>query len=368
MGAGVANISLGGKLFTQARRDAIAAADDILFVTSAGNEANDLPPGQGNNDAVPKYPCMDDQQPGFAPLPNVVCVASTDQNDLKSDFSNWGATSVDLAAPGSNILSTFPSLFSLFNDTFDTVNWDYAQVDGGVAVATPGGWERYTGIGTGSPAGRAIADSLSSTGSQISYAPLSNATTTMVSGVNLSGRQGCHLEYNFRLDTEQPTPNSFTGADIFYVEAANSAAGPWTVLDRFAGNTGPNFVSSTTRGSQATLEPFAGNGPVFIRFRLQADADLNVGNGVTVDDVRMRCAGASSPGLLQYLSGTSMSAPQVAGIASIVRQLNPGLTPAEVKAKILGGVDGIPALDAGSGSPTPVVTAGRANLQDAEQP
>ncbi|MBK5231387.1 MAG: S8 family serine peptidase [Thermoleophilia bacterium] len=354
MGAKVANISIGGKVFTQATRDAIAAADDVLFVTSAGNEANDLPAGQGNNDTVSKYPCMDDQQPGFTKLPNVICVASTDQNDLKSVFSNWGATSVDLAAPGSNIVSTFPTFIYLFTDTFDTSSspWDYAKIDSGESEL-PDGWERNTGVGA---TGRGITDSLSS-----DYLPSSTATTTMTSGVNLSEREGCRLEYKLRYDTEQPTAGSFTGADIFYVEAANSASGPWTMLDRWAGSSGGVFVNSTSKGSQATLEPFAKHGPVFIRFRLQAGAAPN-GEGVSVDDVRMRCAGVSSPSFLQYLNGTSMATPQVSGIASLVRETNPGLSPTEVKAKILGGVDVIPALNAGAGSLTPVVSGGRANL------
>ncbi len=359
MGAKVANISIGGKVFSQARRDAIAAADDTLFVTSAGNEANDLPLGQGDNDAVSKYPCMDDQQPGFAALPNIICVASTDQNDDRSDFSNWGATSVDLAAPGSNILSTIPTFIHLFTDTFDTASspWNYAKVDLG-SPAQSSGWERFTGIGK---TGRGITDSLNSAGAPIDYAPNSNASTVMTTGVNLSEREGCLLEYQYRVATERPSPDSFSGADVFYVEAANSAAGPWTVLDRWAGNSG-GYANSTGKGSQATLEPFAKSGPVFIRFRLEADADANVGAGATVDDVQMRCPGVSSPARVQLSNGTSMATPQVSGIASIVRQLNPGLNAGEVKAKILGGVDVLPAFDAGSGSTTPLLTAGRANL------
>ena len=42
-------------------------------------------------------------------LANMIVVAATDQNDALAAFSNYGATRVDLAAPGVNILSTCPT-------------------------------------------------------------------------------------------------------------------------------------------------------------------------------------------------------------------------------------------------------------------
>jgi subtilisin family serine protease len=93
-GARIVNASLGGGSFSRAERDAIAAARDVLFVVAAGNEGAD-------NDTTPSYPCDYD-------LPNVVCVAASDQHDELAGFSNYGATSVDLAAPGVNIASAWP--------------------------------------------------------------------------------------------------------------------------------------------------------------------------------------------------------------------------------------------------------------------
>ena len=51
-----------------------------------------------DNDVSPLYPCNLDE-------PNVVCVAATDQDDKLASFSNYGDKSVDLAAPGVNILA-----------------------------------------------------------------------------------------------------------------------------------------------------------------------------------------------------------------------------------------------------------------------
>ncbi|MGZ9869444.1 S8 family serine peptidase, partial [Priestia endophytica] len=56
----------------------------------------------GNNGAnILTYPAV---------YQNVIAVASTDENDLRSSFSNYG-TWVDVAAPGSNILSTYPNSY-----------------------------------------------------------------------------------------------------------------------------------------------------------------------------------------------------------------------------------------------------------------
>ena len=71
----------------------------MLFVAAAGNGGAD---GVGdNNDAAATYPCA-------YLLPNVVCVAASDNRDQLAGFSNYGATSVDLAAPGVDIASTWP--------------------------------------------------------------------------------------------------------------------------------------------------------------------------------------------------------------------------------------------------------------------
>ena len=88
------NNSWGGGAFSQAMNDAIAASGNagMLFVASAGNNAS-------NNDTTISYPA------GYN-LPNVISVAATDQYDVLASFSNFGATTVDLAAPGVSIMST----------------------------------------------------------------------------------------------------------------------------------------------------------------------------------------------------------------------------------------------------------------------
>ncbi len=90
------NNSWGGGGYSQALYDAIARANSagILFIAAAGNETN-------NNDASGSFPSNYD-------LPNVIAVASITNTGGLSSFSNYGATQVDLGAPGSGIWSTVP--------------------------------------------------------------------------------------------------------------------------------------------------------------------------------------------------------------------------------------------------------------------
>jgi subtilisin family serine protease len=93
-GAKVVNASLGGPAYSQSMADAIASSPNTLFVVSAGNDAI-------NNDANPQYPCN-------YTATNLVCVAATTQSDGLAGFSDYGTGSVDLGAPGTNVLSAFP--------------------------------------------------------------------------------------------------------------------------------------------------------------------------------------------------------------------------------------------------------------------
>ena len=95
-GIRILNNSWGGTQYSQALEDAIRYASDhgVLFVAAAGNDGED-------NDTSPHYPSNYD-------LPNLVSVAASDDRDRRASFSNYGDRSVDLAAPGEDIFSTYP--------------------------------------------------------------------------------------------------------------------------------------------------------------------------------------------------------------------------------------------------------------------
>lgn len=96
LGVDLTSNSWGGGGSSTLLREAIedAGVDQILFVAAAGNDGTD-------NDSAPHYPSN-------YPSENIISVASTTASDTRSSFSNYGLTSVDLAAPGSAIYSTVP--------------------------------------------------------------------------------------------------------------------------------------------------------------------------------------------------------------------------------------------------------------------
>ncbi len=109
MGARVSNNSYGGYGFSQAEYDAVKAAGEagMVFVASAGNDAND------NDGAYQAYPASFD-------LDCVIAVAATDSRDGIASFSNYGATTVDLGAPGVDIWSTIPTSMGSYGNMSGT--------------------------------------------------------------------------------------------------------------------------------------------------------------------------------------------------------------------------------------------------------
>jgi outer membrane protein assembly factor BamB/subtilisin family serine protease len=98
----VINASFGDIGFSQSEMGAIAAAGKagIIFVCAAGNNAENI-------DISPFFPAD-------YPLDNIICVGATDNRDLPVYFTNYASGSVELFAPGDNVLSTFFSSTSSY--------------------------------------------------------------------------------------------------------------------------------------------------------------------------------------------------------------------------------------------------------------
>jgi subtilisin family serine protease len=140
------NNSWGGGGYSQALHEAIirAAKADILFIAAAGNGGSD---GVGDdNDAVASYPSNYNTTVGTsttsgATYDAVIAVAAITNTGAKSGFSNFGATTVDIGAPGSGVYST-----TAFN-TYSSY--------GGTSMATPhvtGGAALYASTHAGASA------------------------------------------------------------------------------------------------------------------------------------------------------------------------------------------------------------------------
>ena len=153
------NNSWGGGGFSQALSDAVtqAAKKDILFIAAAGNSSV-------NTDSILNYPSDLSTTIG-AGYDAVISVASLTSAGALSSFSNFGAATVDLAAPGSNIYSTLP----------------------GGAYGTMSGTSMATPLVTGAVALYASANP-TATAAQIKTALLASTdSTASVNGLTLTG-------------------------------------------------------------------------------------------------------------------------------------------------------------------------------------
>ncbi len=106
MGAHIINYSGGGTEYSQEEHDAVAEAEKkgILFVAAAGNE-------RSNSDQNHYYPA--DYK-----LKNIISVTAIDPTTEVLSSSNYGVDTVDIAAPGQNILSCLPhSTYGLMTGT-----------------------------------------------------------------------------------------------------------------------------------------------------------------------------------------------------------------------------------------------------------
>jgi len=316
-GARVINASFAGSDCSRALYDAVSAANgaSVLFVAAAGNAESD-------NDAIPSFPAnfsassvCDGQQK--AALANVIAVAATDANDQLATFSNFGSTTVQVAAPGVTINSTKPTsnVTNVLFHNFDSNPTGLGYVFGG-SNSTWG----FTNSSSFSPP-NSLTDS-----------PAGNYrdnTDSFAIGpiFTTEGQRGCRFDSRVRLQTDQ-------FMDKLSVETSRNSGTSWQRIREVSESDDAQFAPFTW-GDIA--DGVAGSR---FRFRFISDESL-VFDGVYVDDVRVACVAGPPSGTTdyQFLQGTSMATPHVAGLAGLLLSVNPNLTVSQLRNAILNSVD-----------------------------
>ena len=316
------NASWGGPGYSQTLKDAIEDAGNagILFCAAAGNDGED-------NDLIPTYPASFD-------LPHIITVAASDHTDQLTSWSNYGAASVDLAAPGASILSTYPGC-SPDNPVF------FDDMESGPANWTTGGTNNtwaLSAVAYYSPI-RAWSDS-----------PGGNYT------INTDSR----LELSRDVDLSTYSGNAtfyFYGAffleedyDFLFVDISADSGASWVPYGYLTGNMGGWYFLSGDVPNEFMTAHFR------LRFRLSTDYLINY-DGVYIDDVGISTCQQSNN--YTYLQGTSMATPLVTGACALVAAKFPDDSAGDRKNRILNAVDQKPSLTG------KVLTGGRLNLYNA---
>ena len=301
-----------------------------LFVTSAGNGDGDADTEGDNHDSGEthhSYPCDHTSS-------NIVCVAATDQNDNLASFSDYGAISVDVGAPGTNIYSTIADSI-LFSENFE-------------GVSPPNIGTKFTQSGSYTWGTKVFIDG-SNKAIFGDYAYWGNYQNNIDSSldssvINLIGKPDSYLNFDVFCDSEP----DYDGIILYFW---NGSA--WIAQSIFSG--------SGSLLEEKSLSSFAISNFKF-RFRWIADESNPVPYyGCYVDNIKITSYSDGSDEKYDYYEGTSMAAPHVAGLAALIEGYNPSLTTSQVKNTILTTGDSVSSL---SGK---TVSGKRINAQNALQ-
>jgi subtilisin family serine protease len=299
-GAKVINMSIGGTSYDPLLAAAIAnaQANDVAVIAAAGNDAANIDGG------APEYPCAFTH-------PNLLCVTALDQTFALAAFANYGASSVDVGAPGTNILSAAALQTIRVPDGFNSA--------GALDWTSSGGWTwRRLPL-----AGRSVD-------------VLTNPVTYPSGSYADSADQRVYK--TFMLPSGTSALVSFSVQHILQPGDTLSVAYQVGPGDPFTGGVLLQAFAGTTSGLMGpfTYDISACVGkPCTIGFRLSSDGS-NTAQGVGIASFAIDVTGPSDTAY-RVMNGTSMAAPQAAGLAAMLRAYNPQYTYVDVLNAIMAG-------------------------------
>lgn len=310
-GAKIVNMSFGGPSNDPAFESEIANArnNGVIIVAAAGNDGAD-----NDNPATPTYPCD-------FPEDNIVCVAALDQAYNRATFTNVGRTSVDVGAPGTNILSAWPGT-TITDDL--SAGWSIPA----------GGWTHVV-----CALGATSFDLLVDPAGFCSPPPFptyaANADHVAFKAFDLSGASHASVGFFRFLDTE-------SGQDFLGYAHSTAAGDPFTTnassITEESGSSGGLADAKNIR-----LDDCLTSSCTF-GFRLRSNATTTAGEfGVGILLFEIDTTQPLS-NVYQVLNGTSMAAPHVSGLAAMIWASNPSYTYADVIRSVEGGGDSVAAL------------------------
>jgi thermitase len=312
-GAKIINLSLGGQIsFDQSFSNAIdnAKNNDVLVVTAAGNDNVDVD-SAGNA----SYPCNFSQD-------NVVCVAALDQSYKRASFSNYGSTSVDVGAPGTNIMSIWNGTDVENSENFIS-GWNITN-----SHVYPHGWSEGN-VTTTSATYPSLMDPADFNGSN-TY--LSSSTDRAWKNYSFSGADGATLSFYAYINTE----NNYDFLNVYYYPGGGSPFISGTRLDHLSGTTGGYFYLFSYDISKSLASTMS------VGFELTSDSISNY-SGVALVEMAVTSVILNATSF-NTIDGTSMASPHVAGVAALIKANRPSYTYTDLVNAIKKGGEACPAL------------------------
>jgi subtilisin family serine protease len=377
-GVKLSNNSWGGGDYSQALKDAIDASGS-LFVAAAGNGGAD---GVGdNNDATPMYPASYSS-------PNILSVAAVNNRGSLGGFSNYGATTVDISAPGVSILSAVPANPGSPAAVLSSVGTSGKAVTAGFGAEEIGGADKrasfmtkaFSAVGRGSQQVVLVDDDASDiefsgtadVGPTVAAA-IQSATGSAPQTIRVGDGNGPPLSQLQGKTVVWATGGAFFSGfdDNFNTIPVLTSADQKTLTDFLNGggkliitgrdalyeNENSAFVTSTldlTVDVDTYTQTFTGaSGTAFAGESYTFDGPLaDPYGGLSHDGIAPASSTAktqggynSTPATWEHWPGTSMAAPHVTGVAALAASINPGLlsTPVGLKNLVMNTGKALPA-------------------------